>query len=63
MWYVQTHSLLHVNPAALWGRESVSVLFVTGSSPGRGLSGPAHTGHHGVDDKRRPEELLALAAS
>lgn len=38
-------------------------MFVAGSSPGSGLSGPAHPGYHGTDDPRRSKKLLALLAT
>lgn len=39
---------------------SLIVDAVAGSTPGSGLSGPAHFGHHGADDARGPQELPAL---
>lgn len=43
--------------------QLVLVFFCAGAPSWCGLPRPAHPGHYGADDERRPEELPALPAS
>ena len=38
-------------------------LSIPGTSPGCGVSGPANSGHHGVNDPRGPQEPSSIFAA
>lgn len=45
---------------ASWGDLQLGALSIPGASPGCGVSGPANSGHHGVDDSWGPQEPSSI---